>query len=102
MFSQITSSVANEIFEEKLLIWPSITESLLRNQSIEFDKKQFFINLFIKLDIHTLDFLSKLYFDGKMNYQIIFPDNKAGKPSVNDKDFTYLSWTNAVSFYRYD
>lgn len=89
MFSQITSSVANEIFEEKLLIWPSITEGLLRNQLIEFDKKQFFINLFIKLDIHTLGFLSKLYFDGKINYQIIFPNNKVHKPGINDKDFTY-------------
>lgn len=26
LFSQVTSSVANEIFEQKLLIWPTITE----------------------------------------------------------------------------
>lgn len=89
MFSQVTSSVANEIFEEKLLIWPSITESLLRNESIEFDRKQFFINLFIKLDIHTLAYLSKLYFDGKMKYQTIFPDNKINKPNIDNNDFTY-------------
>lgn len=89
MFSQITSSVANEIFEEKLLIWPTITENLLRDESIKFHKKQFFINLFIKLDNHTLEFLSKLYFDGKMEYETIFPNNKVNKPSINDKNFTY-------------
>lgn len=89
MFSQITSSVANEIFDEKLLIWPRITESLLRNETIKFDKKQFFISLFIKLDLHTLKFLSKLYFEGRMKYEVVFPNNKANKPNVDDETFTY-------------
>lgn len=89
MFSQVTSSVANEIFEEKLFIWPSITESLLRNEVISFDKKQFFINLFIKIDVHTLKFLSKLYFEGRMHYEIIFPNNKLSKPNIDEENFSY-------------
>ena len=89
MFSQITSSVANEIFDQKLLIWPNITENLLRNESLKINKKQFFINLFIKLDVFTLEFLSKLYFDGKIKYEIIFPNNKINKPDINDESFVY-------------
>jgi len=89
MFSQIISSVASEIFEEKLLVWPTITESLLRNDTIKFEKKQFFINLFIKLDVHTLKFLSKLYFDGRMKYETIFPNTKTNKPNIDDENFIY-------------
>ena len=89
MFSQVTSNVANEIFEQKLLIWPTITESLLRNKKFEFDKKQYFINLFIKLDTFTINFLGVLYVQKKMDYYRVFPENKYNKPEIEDENFGY-------------
>lgn len=89
LFSQITSNVANEIFEEKLLIWPSITESLLRNKKYKFKKKQYFISLFIKLDTFTINYLAHLKFKGDIVSTTIFPNNKFHKPKTGSKDFTF-------------
>ncbi|WP_029286708.1 hypothetical protein [Pedobacter sp. R20-19] len=58
LFSQVTSTVADEIFDKKLLLWPIITESLLRNKNFEFNEKQYFIKEFTKLDPFGIDFLA--------------------------------------------
>jgi len=89
LFSQITSNVANEIFEEKLLIWPTITESLLRNKKYKFKKKQYFINLFIKLDVATINYLAHLKFNGKIVSAKVFPTNEFHKPKIDSKDFSF-------------
>jgi hypothetical protein len=87
LFSQLISNVANETFEKKLLIWPSITESLLRNEDFKFDEKQYFISLFIKLDTFTINYLAKLYFSGPIDYQVVFPANKMNKPLLGENNF---------------
>lgn len=89
LFSQITSNVANEIFEEKLLIWPTITESLLRNKKYKFKKKQYFINLFIKLDTFTINYLAHLKFKGEIISTVVFPNNELHKPSTDSEDFGF-------------
>ena len=90
LFSQVTSSVANEIFDQKLLIWPTITESLLRNNAFSFDKKQYFISLFLKLDPFTIHFLATLCFKGHIEYEEVFPGHRENKkPSITDKAFSF-------------
>jgi len=86
LFSQVTSSVASEIFDRKLLIWPSVTESLLRNKKFEFNEKQYFISLFIKLDPFTIHYLAKLAFEGSIDYYKVFPNNDKKKPPLGDAD----------------
>lgn len=89
LFSQITSNVANEIFEEKLLIWPTITESLLRNKKYKFKRKQYFINLFIKLDTFTINYLAHLKFNGEIVSTEVFPNNELHKPKIDSKKFGF-------------
>lgn len=89
LFSQITSNVANEIFEEKLLIWPTITESLLRNKKYKFKKKQYFISLFIKLDKFTINYLAHLKFKGEIESTTVFPNNEYHKPETDSEDFGF-------------
>lgn len=86
LFSQVTSSVANEIFEKKILLWPVITESLLRNKQFEFNEKQYFINLFLKTDPFTIHYLAKLDIEGPINYTRVFPNNENNKPSLGHED----------------
>jgi len=89
LFSQITSNVANEIFDEKLAIWSSITESLLRNKKYKFEKKQYFINLFIKLDTFTINYLVNLIVKGPIISTEVFPYNEFNKPNIKDPNFGF-------------
>lgn len=86
LFSQVTSSVANEIFEKKILIWPLITESLLRNQEFEFNEKQYFINLFLRTDPFTIHYLAKLDIEGPIDYSTVFPNNDTNRPPLGHQD----------------
>ena len=80
LFSQVTIGVANEIFDQKLLIWPIITESLLRNSNFEFDKKQYFISLFLKLEPFTIHYLATLYIDGPIPISEVFGKKENHEP----------------------
>jgi len=88
LFSHVTSNVANEMFEQKLLLWPSITESLLRNKHFEFSEKQYFINLFSKLEPFTIHFLAKLEFEGPIDYNRVFPKDSGYIPPLGNPDLS--------------
>ena len=88
LFSQVTATVADEIFNKKLLLWPTITESLLRNKNFEFNEKQYFINQFMKLDPFAIHYLAKLEVDGAINVEKVFPTNKPEfRPELGSDDF---------------
>lgn len=93
LFSQITKNVTNEIYDEKLIIWSMLTLSFLRDEKYDFDKKQFFINLFTRIDKASLYFLSELTIKKKIDYYIIFPHNELKKPSIKANNFSlYLGY----------
>lgn len=60
---------------------------MLRNENYSFDKKQYFINLFVKAEPFTINYLAKLYFLGAIASNVVFPDNNLHKPEINDANF---------------
>jgi hypothetical protein len=72
LFSKITSDISNEMDETKLRLWPTITDSIIRNKELTFDKKQVFISIFNRLDGFSLKYLATLYNIGKIDYKEIF------------------------------
>ena len=85
LFSKVFADISNEINDTKFLLWPEITDSIIRRQEITIDKKQYFIALFNKFDAFTLKYLATLYFEKELDYFQVFnesgdqPDNGSRK-----------------------
>ncbi len=85
LFSKVFADISNEISDTKVLLWPAITDSIIRRQEIAIDKKQYFISLFNRFDAFTLKYLASLYFERELDYFQVFnesgdqPDNGSTK-----------------------
>jgi hypothetical protein len=53
-------AVMDEMFEEKLKVWPQIAMAVVANKQMEYDKKLDFILLFNALEIPVLEFMARL------------------------------------------
>lgn len=72
LFSKVIADISNEIYDTKLLLWPEITDSIIRDKKMPLDKKQYFISLFNRLDVFTIKYIAILYVQSGLEYENIF------------------------------
>ena len=84
LFSNVIADISNEINDKKFLLWPEITDSIIRRKHLSLDKKQYYISLFKRLDTFSLQYLVALSLNKKIEYFNVF--NKSGdQPDVGSK-----------------
>lgn len=72
LFSKAIADISNEMNESKLLLWPDITDSIVRKKEIPFDQKEYFISLFNRLDTFSIKYLATLYTQNNVPYDNVF------------------------------
>jgi len=88
LFSHIVKEISNEADDNKFMLWPKITDSIIRKKEIELDLKQHYLTLFKRLDSFAIQYLANLYFEGSMDIDGIF-NNSSELPDVGDKKHIY-------------
>lgn len=91
LFSKAVADISNEMSEEKLLLWPTITDSILRKTEIPFDKKQYFVSLFNRLDSFTVIYLATMYKEGEIAYDLVFNMEGPQPDADSNKHLFYLA-----------
>ena len=72
LFSKITKEVSDELDPVKISLWPKIADSIIRNKDLPFDKKQYFVSMFNRLDAFSLKYLATLRQNGNLLYTQVF------------------------------
>ena len=97
LFSNMINNILNEISDEKLLIWPMVTDSLVRNKNLDINLKQLFISYFIKLDAFSIKYLAYLKFNDGIIYSDLVDINLGPLP-LNHVNYTnYLGHLQCVN-----
>lgn len=94
--SKIVQDVSNELYDNKLKTWAKITDSVIRNSKIPFDKKAFFMKCFASFEEVTVQFLAKLYQE-PMPHSTVFPTGSTALKSDEDEVrlFAYVQSTTS-------
>jgi|GEM_PF-5607829 len=88
IFSNIIANISNEINDKKILLWPEITDSIIRRKQLSIDKKQYYVSLFKRLDTFSLQYLATLSVDKRIEYAQVF-NNSGEQPDIGSEKHTF-------------
>lgn len=97
LFSNIIAEISNEINDKKFLLWPEITDSIIRRKHLSIDEKQYYVSLFRRLDTFSLQYLAILSVDEKIEYFKVFNDSGDQPDLGNEKHVFYLGQLQCAS-----
>jgi hypothetical protein len=96
LFSKAFHDISQETFEKKLILWPQVTNSIVRNHQVPFDKKQYFTQVYSSLHTYSLKYLATLSQQGLL-FAEVFGD-KGDFPSEDSDRFQhYLGQMQCLS-----
>lgn len=96
IFSYKTLMISNEMYEEKLKIWPRISMSIVNNEVPEFDKVVQFVKLFESFDPSVLYFLGKVSSNGFLPHIEIVNERGQLEHHNPQKYSKYIAYTKCA------
>lgn len=96
VFSSILKNVSDEIFEEKIKGWGKITDSVIRNKDIELNKKCYFINCYVSLDVISIEYLLKIKMHGGLSSNDIYGADGYPPKSNTQYEKNFIGQMNTV------